>query len=229
MSLPPSGSSSIALVNLGIKVYEITGIKKQVVRFFTGKTIVIAGLAGAGKTTFLNYLKYGIFDDESRHIKTIRVEGTPTFAIQTGRNGSLEVDITTAIEVPGQYPPEEHAVRTREYVPHALLIFADAGKLEESYEWIEEFCNAFEDQWRGKRNNKIQSIIVVLNKQEKLPPDTIDTALTKLRNLVSEKLQFARGELFAEIKSLPCTMVSNPDNSKYIDSLITKLALDLQR
>jgi GTPase SAR1 family protein len=153
-----SGSNVPALINLGVKIVEISGIKKQVVRWFTGKTILVAGMAGAGKTTFINYFQYGIFSDGGRHKKTVFVEESPTFSVSTGNKGALELNVKTAVEIPGQYSSEQHAMHVYNHKPNCLLVFLDSAKIVESYQWLETFCNTFEDQWLGTRNNTIQSI-----------------------------------------------------------------------
>jgi GTPase SAR1 family protein len=224
------GSNIPALVNLGIKVVELTGIKKQIVRWIKGRTILVVGMAGSGKTTFINYIQHGIFDDESRHQKTIYEEESPTFAIATGSKGSLELNVKTIVEIPGQYSAEQHAMAVSEYNPQALLIFTDLTKIDDSYEWLNFFCNTLEDQWRGKTNNKIQSIIIVLNKKDKVSLDIMDVWNAKFREMASEKLKFSRGKLSSDrIKEIPCILINNPEQTRDVDSLITKIALDLQK
>jgi signal recognition particle receptor subunit beta len=224
------GSNVPALINLGIKVVEVSGIKKQVIKHITGKKILVSGMTGAGKTTLTNYIQYGIFSDESKPARTIDPEESPTFSITVGSRGMLDLNVKTVIEIPGQYYPEEHARAAYKHNPQSLLLFVDSTRVDDAYQWVETFCSSFEREWLGGVNETIQSIVVVINKRDKVDADFVDFWQPKFKKLVVEKLNCARGRLDDNyINAMPCVLISNPEQTKYVDAIVTKVALDLKK
>lgn len=195
--------------------------------WWKGKTILIIGQERAGKTTFLDYFHHGLWGDERETIRTSRDLPTARFNVKLGRNESLEICITTAIDTAGQAPQFQQAEKVFEKNPHGLLIFMDLTKpLKPSSEWLTELCRRIENHWRAnkRKKNKIQSIILVLNKKDKVDAKTIDARKKAFQKILNAELKDARGKMIDDIVIVPTVMVTNPDNTKTVDSLIADLA-----
>jgi hypothetical protein len=118
--------------------------------WWRGKTILIVGQQRAGKTTFVDYLRYGVFGDEKDTEKTLEVERSPRFTVTLGRDKALELSVRTVVDVPGQVGPIEHANLAFQERPHAIILFTDltapfTGPEEKaSSAWLTAFCKRLE-------------------------------------------------------------------------------------
>ncbi len=202
-----------------------------------GKEIMIVGQARSGKTTFVDYLQYGLFEDEKDTDRTIDAVRSARFNVKMGRDATLELTVRSVIDVPGHAGPVEHAKLVFERRPHALIIFTDLtrplkGDSERaSAVWIREFCLALEARWRAnrKRKNRITTIILVMNKSDKAEEKKIASWKQAFRRIVDAELREARGQMLEEIAIIPCALVTNPEGTKAVDSLIAHLAKALAR
>jgi GTPase SAR1 family protein len=202
-----------------------------------GKEVLIVGQARAGKTTFVEYLRYGLFEDEKEKEKTKREEKTARFNVKMGRDSSLELSVKRVRDVPGQWGPMAHADLVVDHRPHALLIFIDLtrplrGESERaSAAWLVEFCRHLESRWRikGRKANRIKSIILVMNKLDKSDARKMESRKKEFRKILDAELREARGRMMDEIAILPCVVVTNPEGTKAVDSVITHLAKALAK
>jgi len=202
-----------------------------------GKEIMVVGQARAGKTTFVQYLQYGIFDDEKETEKTKRTKYTPRFNVKMGRDGALELVVESAVDLQGQIGPIEHANMVFDHKPDAVIIFTDLttplrGEPDRaSAAWIEEFCEQLESRWRAKkhRSNPLKSLIVVMNKCDKVDGKLIERRRREFKKILKANLNHALGRMEDLIEIIPCSVVTNPDGTKKVDSLITQLAIALAK
>lgn len=149
----------------------------------------------------------------------------------------MELAVRSVIDVPGQVGPLEHAKLVFERRPHAIVIFADLtrplkGEPERAAAaWMQEFCRTLEAHWRvnRKRKNRIKSIVLVLNKRDKVDEKKVAAWKQALRKIIEAELREARGQMLAEIAIMPCVMVANPEGTKAVDSLIAHLTKALAR
>lgn len=228
------------LVDVGIAIIERAGpsaltFLKSLLR---GKRVLILGQARAGKSTFRDYLEHGIFEDERETDKTPEVKPGPRFTIKVGRNAALELSFKTVVDTPGQVGPVEHANLAYQHRPHALLIFTDLtsplhGEPERaSATWLSEFCRRLESKWRvneQKRTNRIKSVILIMNKSDKVGKDIVDLHKKEFRTIFTTELRDARGKMIDEVEIRPCTLVTNPQGTRAVDSIIVHLAKALAR
>lgn len=205
--------------------------------WFKGKEILIVGQKRAGKTTFIDYLQYGLFEDEKDTELTKLITPSARFNVKLGRDAALELTVKSVIDVPGQIGPVEHAQQAFQRRPHAVVIFTDLtqplrGKSElASAIWVQSFCRRLEELWRAskKRNNRVRSIILVMNKWDKVDEKKVASCKQAFRKIVNAELRGARGQMLSDIAIVPCTLVNNPEGSKAVDSLIAHLAKALAR
>lgn len=198
--------------------------------WWKGETILIIGQERAGKTTFLDYFHYGLWGDERETVRTLKDLPTARFNIKLGRDEALEICITTAIDTSGQAPHFQQAEKAFAENPHALLIFMDLSKpLKTSSEWLTELCKRLETYWRTnkRKRNRIQSIILVLNKKDKVDAKAIASRKKSFQKILDSQLKDARGKMLDDIAIMPTVIVTNPDNTKSVDNLIAHLAKSL--
>jgi hypothetical protein len=96
---------------------------------------------------------------------------------------------------------------------------------------LREFCKRLETKWRasGKKNKKLRSVIVVLNKRDKATSEKERQCREAFRKIIDAELREARGSMMADIIYLPCVLVTNPEGPKAVTKLITKLAKALAK
>lgn len=208
-----------------------TGLK-YIKSLLTGKTIIIVGQKRAGKSTFIDYFQYGFFEDEQQRSKTQEVTPSVRFDVKLGKNETLEFSIKTVIDVAGQIPPHFQAKEIFAKKPHAILIFMDlSNSLKSSSEWLTEFCQRLETFWRvnKQKRNRVKSIILVLNKTDKVDKKTVEARVNAFNKIINSELKEARGKMLDEIAVMPTVMVTNLNGTKSTDSLIRHLAKLLVR
>lgn len=216
------------MAKVGVAVISKAPTGLQIIKsWWKGKTILIIGQERAGKTTFLDYFQHGIWGEERDTIRTIRDLPTARFNVKLGHNETLEFCVTTAIDTAGQSPQFQQAEKIIEKNPNALLIFMDLSKPHKSsVEWLEELCRRIENQWRAnkRKRNKIQSIILVMNKKDKVDTKMIETRKKAFKKILDSELKDARGKMIDDIVIVSTVMVTNPNETKSVDSLIADLA-----
>lgn len=198
------------------------------------KVILVVGQSRAGKTTFIDYLHYGLFEDEKETERTKREIGTARFDVKMGRDAALEVSVKKVIDIAGQIGPTAHADLVLKYRPHVIIILTDLttpvdiqGESDRtSGAWLLEFCNHLEAAWRvkGGKGNRTKSMIVIMNKRDKVNAQELIDRRIQFRKILDTELREARGRTLNEIAIMPCTLVSNPNGTKEVDSVIAHFA-----
>jgi len=205
--------------------------------WFKGKEIMIVGQPRAGKTTFIDYFHYGLFEGEKETDKTKEVVRSARFDIKMGRDAALEMIVKSVVDVPGQVGPIEHAKLVFERRPHAVVIFTDLtrplrGESDRaSAAWVQEFCRTLESRWRAnrKRTNRVRTMVLVMNKCDNVDEKKVVSCKQAFRKILDAELREARGLMLDEIAIMPCALITNPDGTKMVDSVIAHLAKALAR
>lgn len=198
---------------------------------------MILGQSRVGKTTFIDYLQHGLFEDEKETDKTLDHTLTPRFNVKIGRDSALELTVKTAVDIPGQWGAVKHADVAFERNPHAILILVDvAASFEDETEnnpifWLKEFSNRLETHWRteNSRINKLQTMMVLMNKIDKATPNKIEQSRKMLRSIANSELRDARGKMKDPIAFVPSCLVTNEKGTKSVDSAIAQLAKKLTK
>ena len=202
-----------------------------------GKEVMVVGQPRAGETTFIDYLQYGLFEDEKETEKTENVTPSARFSIKLGRDAALELSIKSVVDLPGQFGAVYQARLAAENRPHAIVIFTDLTRPlrgdsdRAAAAWLQEFCRTLERHWRIQRrqHNRVKSIILVLNKRDKVDEKTVAQRKAIFRKILDVELREACGQMLEEVAIMPCTLVNNPDGTKAVDSVIAHLAKTLAR
>jgi len=234
-----AGAETATLLKVGVAFIQRvapSGIA-LIKSWLKGKEVLVVGQKRAGKTTFIDYLQYGLFDDEKETLKTLDVTRSARFNVKMGRDSALELSIKTVVDVPGQIGPSAHADLAFERSPHGIIIFTDltspikGGPDRAATAWLLEFCRRLEAQWRakGRKGNRIKTVILVLNKMDKVDPKRVELRKKDFRKILDAELREARGQMIEEIAIMPCVLVTNPDGTKAVDGIIAHLAKALTK
>jgi hypothetical protein len=204
-----------------------------------GQTLMIVGPSRAGKTTFLDYLRLGVFQHEEEHRKTYKAVESPRFEVAIGPDKNLSVSIKKATDIPGQEVDPAGLVRAQR--PHGLIVVLDVGTPDaqrESEKWLEEFLQRLDRNWNGQRvkKNRLKAIVIVLNKTDKLCPSdqsqspgtvAIDVE-NELRSIVAREFKAARPPAVHYVPFKRCIMIANPEGTKWIDAVVVEIARTLE-
>ncbi len=236
----PEPTSTGAAVTAAVVKVGIATVQQTAPRFWTylkaqlkGKRILIVGQPRAGKTTLVDYLQYQTFEDEKETDKTHDPKRTGYFELQIGHQQRLKLIIKNVVDLPGQTGPVDHANLAFKHSPDGILILMDltSPKTGERAcgKWLTDFCERLEEKWRasGKSNRRLKSMIIVLNKRDKSDDKRVDKQKKALRKIVDEHFRQGRGAMLATVKVMPCILVTNPDGTKFVDSIISTIAREL--
>ncbi|WP_405070345.1 hypothetical protein OG558_12360 [Kribbella sp. NBC_01510] len=228
---PVTGAVAGAVVKLVIDRGAPAGLR-LVRSWLRGQTVLIVGPGASGKTTFLQYLQFGIFLHEQEHQKTYHALESPRFNLALGPNKNLNVSIKTAVDLPGQDADITDIVVAQR--PHAMVVILDCAskaKREESAKWLTEFLQLLDQRWLGKstKKNRLRTMIVVMNKIDKLSGAWDSKFERPYRQAFDLHFKAARGPLMPDIKFRQCVMVESSDGTKWVDAVLIDLATGLQR
>jgi signal recognition particle receptor subunit beta len=196
-----------------------------------GKTIMVVGPPRSGKSTFVTYLQFGIFQDAQETEKTYHPVESPRFSLRLGPNRNLEVEVKTIVDLPGQYP--DLSKNVFEHRPHALVIIldmsapqSDVNDTRSSALWLEDFCNRLDQRWQGQKakRNRCRSVIVAMNKIDMVKPEVVDKYEEQYRAIMKQSFRAARGSHLSDVHFRRSIMVENADGTKLIDAILVDLA-----
>jgi hypothetical protein len=206
-ALAHPGALALKFTGELIKIALPSGMSRAVA-WATGKEILVVGAAQSGKSSFGDYVRFGVLERPGQTDRTDRETATRTFSVEAGRNMSLKMSVSTLREYPGHEPPEFHARIAAKRRPHALFVMVDSTSPTWD-SWLEVFFRELNGE--VARNQKVlkrlRHLAVVINKMDKVGVAVIESqkkridelALTTLHNLGAR----ARG-----ISVAPCASVA---------------------
>jgi len=203
--------------------------------WFTGKTLVVVGPPRAGKTTFVRYVQYGIFQHADKTPKTYDPTSSPRFNLRLGKDNNLEVLIKTAVDLPGHAAARTLADDVFKQRPHAIVIVLGLDNPLEGDEgtaaWLREFCKQFDYRWlqAQDRRNRLRSIIIVMNKLDLVDAPQLEAHENRYREVMGDEWRSARGPQTDDPTFRRCVMVENPDGTKWVDAVLVDMATSLKR
>ena len=200
--------------------------------WLTGHEVLILGPARAGKTSFVDYLRYGVLEPEQETEKTLDVETTATFRVKIGRDASLELRVKRAVDVAGQVGPIEHARIAEKRRPHALIVLLDlsapiTGTSDRaSGPWLIEFCKYLDEGLRMNTamRKRLRTIIFVANKRDTQTGDSATKRIEGFRKIIKRHLSTSLATKVDSIPIMPCSLIQCDDAVSFADAVIVRLA-----
>jgi len=219
-------------IKLGLELIERAApsglaLVKSIVR---GKELIVIGPKAAGKSTFIDFLHYGLFEPEKEHISTLSVDRSARFDVKMGKNSALELSVRSVTDVPGQFGGQAHADIVFDRRPHAIIAVFDLTRPhtgpESSIEWLNSFVRRLDSRWRAsqRRNNRLKACIILLNKSDKVGKDYVESVRKVVRQTLDEQFRDGRGRMKHEVIIVPTVLVDNPDGSKSAETVVANLA-----
>ena len=226
----------IAVVKLVVERAAPTGWKwfKSITQ---GKTIAVVGPPGSGKSTFVDYLRFGVLRVPEPHEKTYEPNASPRFNLTLGPSKNLQLIVKSVVDFPGQAPDISRVVF--EQRPDVIVIMLDlsapineASNLEHSSaHWLEEFLTRLDNRWHNSKSgrNKLRSIFIIMNKADLVDDARVKDAETTYRDLLKRHFRSARGPRFEREYIKKCILVENTEDSKLVDSILFDMAKSVTR
>ena len=195
--------------------------------WLTGHEVLVLGPARAGKTSFVDYLQYGVLEPEQETAKTLDLRKSATFRLKIGRDSSLELKVRRAVDVAGQVGPMEHAKIVEERKPHAVVVLLDlSAPVTHSATWLTDFCKHLDERLRSNPGAKkrLKTIVFVANKQDALTPDAAVKRIERFRQIVKKHLVLAFSTKVDSIPIMPCILVQKDNAIGLADAITLRLA-----
>lgn len=203
-----------------------------------GKTLMVIGPRASGKSTFLNYVRYGVFQHEQDAQSTYRPQNIQDFRLAIGQDKALTVSIRKAIDIPGQWNSKDLADDVFERRPHALVVMLDlSAPLEDPNDsrstaiWLRQFCTEAEVRAHASkaRKNRLRVIVVVLNKADLVSDEEFAEKRQVFEKIIDNGWKTARGQHHADPIFRRCVAVKNQDGTQWIDSILVDIGTGLVR
>ena len=195
--------------------------------WLTGHEVLVLGPARAGKTSFVDYLQYGVLEPQQETSKTMDLKKSATFRLKIGRDSSLELKVRGVIDVAGQIGPIEHAKIVEKRVPHAVVILIDlSAPVTKSAEWLSEFCKHLDERLRNnpRMKKRLKTILFVGNKHDTITPDVFARRAESFKRIIKKHLMMAMPTAVDSMPIMPCVLVDLDGAVAMADAVIIRLA-----
>lgn len=227
-------ASSATVLKVGMTVLERAAPKglSYVQSLLKGRRILVVGQERAGKTTFIDYFHYGLFEEESHTSKTRAVNKSARFDIKVGKTEALELKVSTVVDVPGQVGPVMHAQLVSSTKPHAVIVTLDltrplaADGPEGSIWWLSEFTKQLERDCLARPSVRAlpKCLMLMLTKADKVTQEEIDLKRTALLKICQSHLRKSAAKVNGDIAAKSCILVTNSKGTQSVDAVISHLA-----
>lgn len=203
---------------------------------FVGRTIAVVGPPRSGKTTFANYVQYGAFEHLQETPTTYSATVSKRFDLTFGDRQNLEVIVKKLVDLPGRSPDLSEPIF--EINPHAFVVVVDASAElcnpddpTSTATWLEHFVIRLDQRWANAspRRNRLRSVSIALNKADLVDDDHIHQVGKRCRAIFDQHFRNARGRRLVEATFRKCSLVENPAQTKWVDSIIFEMARNLSR
>jgi len=205
--------------------------------WFTGKEVLILGPARAGKSSFSEYLQYGLLEPEQDTPTTITPHKSASFRLKIGRGSSLEMKVKRAVDVAGEIGPIEHARLAEERKPEAIVVLLDidapvAGRSKNATSpWLVAFCKHLKQRLveEPKMKKRLKALLFVANKRDKVSDATAEVRIAAFKDIIHKHLGEAFGPLSESEFVLPCILIRHPRATEFADAVVSRLARSLSK
>jgi hypothetical protein len=231
----PEEAIAIGLVKLAIEQGGRPGVAK-LKALLAGKTLMVIGPPRSGKTTFLDYVRYGVFQHAQTTEPTFRPQKSRDFKLKVGEHQTLVVSIKTAVDIPGELNSQQLADEVFERRPHALIIMLDlSAPLDDpndyrsSARWLRQFCAKAEQRALGMKakKNRLRSVIVAMNKADLVNDATLLGNERAYREVMDQHWKLAGGLRASDPLFRKCIAVANKDGERWVNAILVDVAKKL--
>jgi hypothetical protein len=200
-----------------------------------GHEVLVVGPARAGKTSFVEFLQYGVLEKEQETAKTTTPHKSASFRVKIGRSEALELKVRSTMDLPGEAGATEHARKAKLRKPQAIVVILDisaplAGNSKyASGPWLTTFCKQIAANLRNepKFKKRLRCLIFVANHYDKLATSSAQRKIDALRSLAEKHLESSFDPGSDCMPFLPCVLVDTPIKSELADLVIVRLAKSL--
>ncbi len=161
---------SAVLVGLGIDVFKTVaprGMAWARTRFF-GKSLLVVGPSRAGKTSLVDFLRYGRLEPQRETATSLSDDKFTVFAIPINGSTEVQLRIKQVRSLPGTKKAGLQAGAIRGSSCEILLIVLDGSKPDDGLQWLMKFASGIQAAVTSKPSccESLQDVIVVLNKDD---------------------------------------------------------------
>lgn len=184
-----------------------------------GADLLILGRAGAGKTSFWNFLRHGIFADVYPPMSTIRAQKVRAFTVK--RPDDNDLDIKTSEDIPGEWEPDEVMTVISRQRPDLIVVLCSAAD-DEATPWFRAFCTSLNGLLLDDRPvaKKLKAILVVQSKIDLVSGDALERQEELLRNTLASELTASLQHNAKEIPVARCTFFKSEGGEPRANELV---------
>jgi GTPase SAR1 family protein len=227
-------ASSAILMKLGIDLVARPAQRglARLTTWAAGHEVLVLGPARAGKTSFAEYLQYGILEKEQETATTVNTHQSASFRVKIGRSDALELKVRRTVDLPGEYGAMKHAQTVEERKPRAVLVILNlsaplmGASKHATGPWLVTFSKYLASKLRTdeKLRKKLKCILFVANQRDKIEETLAAKKIAAIRRIVEKHLGDSFEPGATAIQIMPCILVENPNFTALADAVIVRLA-----
>ena len=199
-----------------------------------GKTLIVLGPERSGKTSFIDYLLTGSLRPEGVVTKTHEIEHLRHIQISVGDHENANIQIKTAMDVPGVLVEAMQAWLLKDKAPDYLILVFDLSMPAVSFNnWLGEFTHTLQTHLlntpKGVRiMNHLAGVLVILNKRDKVSPSVWQRRKRKVGVLLETPLNSALDQPL-RVDIVPGILVEQDKGDQYARSAVATMAKAFHR
>jgi hypothetical protein len=228
---------SAVLLQLGIQVATRAapkGVQWLSAKFFWND-IIIVGQPRAGKTSFSNFLRLGVFTSTATERTLVTSKSAP-FVVPIGRDRALLMKVRGAIDTVGQASAAEHSTLCRKHRPQIIVVVLDLeadwkGPNEYAAEfYLTEFFSHFLTEYNRNKGlrGKLKKVIVLLNKRDVVSAKKAASWINHVETYVRRTIANSAADLRQQTKVMECSLVEDYNDGRFPAAVLQEMAISLE-